>query len=385
MTGFSSLSVHGYRRLIDVQLPLKPLNVLIGANGVGKSSVLDVFRLLGMSADGHLVATLTESGGLQSILSANGKTAELVLGVTWPIKDGAKIVYDLALATAGALQATSIADERLCRYGADEGQVPTLLIATENRRPRFYHADGTHEPDRELKISETALSQIPPFSDASFARYAVASVSAIHHALDVTAHAPVRSPQTLTPTTMPGANGESLVPCLLTIRETAYDRFALIEDALRVAFPTFQRLEFPPVAAGQLGLGWRDSSTTRTLYANELSEGTLRFLWLATLLQSPDLPLVTLIDEPEVSLHPELLRLFVELLREAAERTQLVVATHSDRLVRFLDPAELLVCDLDDETGGMTVQRGDDLDLQDWLEDYTLDQLWSKGIIGGRA
>lgn len=108
------------------------------------------------------------------------------------------------------------------------------------------------------------------------------------------------------------------------------------------------------------------------------------FLWLATLLQSPGLPGVTLIDEPEVSLHPEMLRLLTDLMREASTRTQLIVATHSDRLVRFLDPGELIVCDLD-EQGGMTTRWADALDLDAWLEDYTLDQLWSKGILGGRS
>jgi predicted ATPase len=96
------------------------------------------------------------------------------------------------------------------------------------------------------------------------------------------------------------------------------------------------------------------------------------------------LPAVTLLDEPEISLHPEMLRIIAELMRDAAERTQLVVATHSDRLVRFLGPEELLVCDLD-ESGGMTTQWADELDLKAWLEDYTLDQSWSKGILGGRS
>jgi predicted ATPase len=168
------------------------------------------------------------------------------------------------------------------------------------------------------------------------------------------------------------------------MRETALHRYEAIEDALRVAFPTFERLEFPPYAAGLLFLGWRDSNFTRPLYSTELSEGTLRFLWLATLLQSPGLPSVTLIDEPEVSLHPEMLLLLTDLLREAAERTVLVIATHSDRFVKFLEPGELVICDRD-EAGGMTVQRGDLLDLAAWLEEYTLDQLWSKGILGGRS
>ena len=76
---------------------------------------------------------------------------------------------------------------------------------------------------------------------------------------------------------------------------------------------------------------------------HQLSEGTLRFLWLATLLGSRDLPPIVLLDEPEVSLHPAMQNLLVELMREASARSQIIVATHSDRLVNFLRPEELLV------------------------------------------
>ena len=104
--------------------------------------------------------------------------------------------------------------------------------------------------------------------------------------------------------------------------------------------------------------------------------------WLVTLLQSPDLTAVTLIDEPEVSLHPELLRLLADLMREAAKRTQLIVATHSDRLIRFLHPEEVLVCNAED--GLTTMNWGDSFDLEQWLEDYSLDQIWAMNLIGGR-
>lgn len=93
---------------------------------------------------------------------------------------------------------------------------------------------------------------------------------------------------------------------------------------------------------------------------------------------------MTLIDEPEVSLHPEMLRLLAGLFREAASRTQLVVATHSERLVGFLDPSELLVCDLD-AAAGTSITRASNLDLDAWLAEYSLDQLWSLGRLGGRA
>jgi predicted ATPase len=110
----------------------------------------------------------------------------------------------------------------------------------------------------------------------------------------------------------------------------------------------------------------------------------LRFLWLVSLLQSPALSTITMIDEPEVSLHPELLSLLAELMREASMRTQLIVATHSDRFVRFLKPSELLVFDMD-EAGGTTATWADAMDLEEWLEEYSLDELWRMGRAGGRS
>ena len=128
---------------------------------------------------------------------------------------------------------------------------------------------------------------------------------------------------------------------------------------------------------------WKDKNFTTPLYTNQLSEGTLRFLWLASLLQSPALPAITLIDEPEVSMHPELLSLLAQLLREASERSQIIVATHSDRLIRFLKPSEVLVMDSEDGYAKMT--WADTMDIEHWLKDYSLDEIWQMGQIGGRA
>jgi predicted ATPase len=133
-----------------------------------------------------------------------------------------------------------------------------------------------------------------------------------------------------------------------------------------------------------LQLTWKDRDFASPFDISQLSEGTVRFLWLAALLLSPDLPAITLLDEPELSLHPELLALLANLLRDAATRTNLVVATHSDRLIRFLNPAEILICDsLPD--GGASFTWGDDLNLEKWLQDYSLDELWSMNVLGGRA
>ena len=380
--GFSRLSVTGYRRLKAVNISLRPLNVLIGANGIGKSSLLDVFDLLAASAGGSLQSTVTDLGGMASLLTADGKTNVLTFDLQMDLEDAAPIEYKLRMASEAV--GYTIANETLNQYRQARTLVPFKYIDAAGPQVRYHHGGRLVAPNWDYKSQETALSQVPRiYPEAERFRRLLADVSAVYHGLDVSARAPVRTPQTLSPAQTPGIDGADLVSCLFTIRETARERFEAIEDALRAGFPTFERLDFPPVAAGRVTLTWRESGF-RPFYANELSEGILRFLWLATLLQSPGLPKVTLIDEPEVSLHPEMLRLLADLMREAADRTQIIVATHSDRFVRFLDPGELIICDRD-ETGGMTVQWADNLDLKAWMEDYTLDQLWSMGRLGARA
>jgi predicted ATPase len=194
----------------------------------------------------------------------------------------------------------------------------------------------------------------------------------------------VRLPQQMRDSKLPGRDGETLVSCLYTLRETHPFRFETIEATLRAGFPSFERLNFPPVAAGTLAMTWKDKTSNNPFYMHQLSEGTLRFLWLATLLQSPGLTAVTMIDEPEVSLHPELLSLLAELLREASQRTQIIVATHADRLVRFLKPSDVIAIEMN-EDGASEFTWADELDLEKWLEEYTLDEVWRMGRMGGRS
>jgi predicted ATPase len=185
------------------------------------------------------------------------------------------------------------------------------------------------------------------------------------------------------PATLPGSQGEDLVPCLYSLRENDPERFEVLEDTLVAAFPDFERLSFPPAAAGMLAMTWKDKNYSRPMYMHQLSEGTLRFLWLATLLGSRDLPPITLLDEPEVSLHPELQSLLVKLMREASARSQIIVATHSDRLVRFLTPEELLVVETED--GAARLTWADSMEIDDWLADYSLDELWRTRRLGVSA
>ncbi|MEO7142509.1 MAG: AAA family ATPase [Bryobacteraceae bacterium] len=381
-TRFNDLSIHGFRRLHNVQLPLRPLCVMIGGNGAGKTSVLDVLTLLADSARGRLNSSITDLSGLASVLTYD-RSKDLRLGIAMEVPGHKPLQYSLQLRPQGV--AYVIAEEILSQHVSTQPP-PFLRIDSHGTDIKYFHGlqDIVVRPNWEHNALETSLSQVPKmFREPEEFRNRLAS-STFYHVLNVDPRSPVRLPQTMRPAALPGKNGEELVSCLFYLREAERNRFEAIEDSLRAAFPRFDRLDFPPVAAGTLALAWREAGFSKPLYLHQLSEGTLRFLWLATLLQSPGLTALTLLDEPEVSLHPELLRLLADLLREASTRTQLVIATHSDRLIRFLKPSEIVVMNSDDD--GMTsLAWADSLDLDAWLADYSLDELWLNGRLGARS
>lgn len=370
MNKLTHIEIGGFRRLHELSLPMRPLMVLIGANGVGKTSLLDALSLLASSAAGRLGHELTELGGLSSLLT-RGQADGISLRVDLEVPAHEPLEYQLRLAARGpgyGIAAESLSQQRegfeepFRHIDSREGDI--RYFETEQRR--IVQPDWDHDP------LETSLSQVPKmFRQPEELRRILGSLSR-YHALDVGPRAPVKLPQQLRPAERPGADGGELVSLLYNLRESDSTRFEAIVDTLRAAFPGFEQLSFPPVAAGMLAMTWKDRSFAKPLYTNELSEGTLRFLWLVALLHAPGLSTLTLVDEPEVSLHPELLGLLADLLREASQHSQLIVATHSDRLIRFLEPEEVVVMDIDDE-GHATATWADTLDLDAWLEEYTLD------------
>ena len=380
MTTLEHLRIRGYRRLYDVDLAMKPFSVLIGTNGSGKTSFLEVLSLLSASCNAQMSARISELGGIGDILTRD-KAAAIELEVSSPIPNQQPLHYDLRLEPQGQgywIQREALTQER--------GQAkPFKHIEAENENVRYYdtRVKKLARPDWALNPLETALSQVPKmFREPEELRQTLAG-TAFYASLNVGPRSPVRLPQQMRPASLPGPQGEDLVSSLYSLRENDSDRFEVLEDTLAAAFPDFERLAFPPAAAGMLSMTWKDKNYSRPMYMHQLSEGTLRFLWLATLLGSRDLPPITLLDEPEVSLHPELQSLLVKLMREASSRSQIIVATHSDRLVRFLTPEELLVVETEDGSARLT--WADTMQIDDWLADYSLDELWRTRRLGASS
>jgi predicted ATPase len=381
MNSLESIKIEGYRRLYNLPINMRPLTVMIGANGIGKTSLLEVLSLLAASANGQLGSKISELGGLPDIVTrdrANSIKISLSMSVTGYVP----LDYQLEVALKGITY--EIVLETLTQQNNPDALEPFKHIDSRGLDVKYFNTIDQKllRPNWDHNPLETSLAQVPKmYQEPENLRKKLASCT-FYGALNVAPKSPVRLPQSMRPATLPGPNGEDLVSCLYYLRETNPEQFEIIEDTLAAAFPDFEKLGFPPVAAGTIAMTWKDRNFTKPLYMHQLSEGTLRFLWLITLLQSPDLTAVTLIDEPEVSLHPELLRLLADVMRETSQKTQLIVATHSDRLIRFLKPEEVLVCDAED--GLTTMNWGDSFNLEHWLEEYSLDQLWAMNLIGGR-
>ncbi len=381
MYKINRIKINGFRRLKEVDLPVRPFMVLVGANGVGKTSMLDAFTLLSASASGNLNSVLSQFGGIANLLT-RGKSDEISFLVDMTVPGHQPLEYDLRLAPMAS--GYSITREVLSQMrGRPE---PFKHIDSSDKDIRYYQIDEERlvRPSWAHNPQETSLYQVPKMFRQPEEMRRILATTTQYHVLNVGSRAPVKLPQPMKPATLPGAEGEDLVPYLYYLRESGRNRFDSIIDALRVAFPDLEELNFPPVAAGMLAMTWKDKNFKKPIYMNELSEGTLRFLWLVSLLQSPDLSTITMIDEPEVSLHPELLSLLSDLMREAAKRTQLIIATHSDRFIRFLKPEEVVVMDID-EDGCATSTWANSLDIEKWLSEYSLDEVWRMGRMGGRS
>ena len=376
------IGIEGFKRLLDITIDMRPMMVMIGANGSGKTSFMDALSLVAASAEGGLNRRLNDMGGAAETIT-RGRSEDMSFSADMEVPNHNPLIYSMSVAAQG--QAYSISQESLTQVRPGFSQ-PFKHIESVYKDIRYFDTDEHHliRPNWEFNYFESSLSQVPRlFREAEDLRRTLSAVTQ-YHVLDVGPRAPVKLPQQLRPAELPGENGESLVPFLFNLRETDGDKYEAIEDALRVAYPGFESLNFPIAAAGMISMTWKEKAFRSPIYIHQLSEGTLRFLWLASLLQSPGLTTITMIDEPEVSLHPELLSLLAELLREASRRTQIIVATHSDRLIRFLEPREVVVLDIG-EDGGASMTWADTLDLDEWLADYSLDEVWEMGRMGGRA
>ncbi|MFZ4814880.1 MAG: AAA family ATPase [Phototrophicaceae bacterium] len=391
MLTIERLQLTNFKSIAHIDLELKPLNVLIGRNGSGKSNLLAFFRLLQQGADGRLNATLNQMGGVEEVLYYGATErrfrSEIVFkGATRTGTDqNDSMTYRLEVATVGATT-YSIQLEELERppfAGYDEnykflsggGGRVRILKATDRAESRDFDAS-----DRELLITQIRDRVRYPSLDEL---QSTLSDWQIFHGFGKQELEPIRAGELLNPQSplRLDPSGTNLVSVLQTLaNEPQYeDAYARLVGLMQLIMPDFVKFDVQIVAGGRAALNFRSRHFNRRIPALSLSDGILRFLGLAILLLLPEPPPLIVIDEPEIGLHPEMIPIFGELLQYAAERTQIIVATHSPRLIDFVPPESVIVTER--ENGETTLRRLEIDPLQRWLERYTLGNLWRMGKI----
>jgi len=357
MAKLDSITIRGYKSIRALEkFKLRSLNVLIGANGAGKSNFISVFQMLAALVDKRLQLYVQEHDGPDALLFRTRKRTPQLEAEFYFNRNG----YRITLKASG---------ER-------------LIFAREETWFSGDFVDSAHGLGS--GHDEALLPGIKEDTFAPYVRPAIASWR-VYHFHDTSTGAAVRQAQPVRDNLKLKPDASNLASFLRFLRESHLEHYKRIVEVVRLAAPFFGDFVYRKEVGERIELEWFEVTDPDTpLGPRQLSDGTLRFICLATLLLQPTLlqPATILIDEPELGLHPYALALLVGLLRQTAETRQLIVSTQSVELVNDLTPEELIV--VSNKDGESVFERLEAEQLKEWLEDYALGELWKMNVIGGR-
>lgn len=353
-----TLTIRGFKsieKLEDFQLSPQ-LNIIIGANGAGKSNLIDFFRML---------SAMMRRGGLKEFIAGNADSyvfagPQYTKAVEVQLKFGDN-GYDFILEPT------------------EEG---FFLINQEKRH--YFPSDttkylGNGNFDAQLLIDSQSPAN-PHHPSKSWHTYTTMRSWQIYHFHDTSSTAAMRryhnseNAQVLMP------DAANIAPFLAALRRQYQQHYQEIIQAIRLILPFFDDFIFQPNHNNQLWLDWRQQGMSDfPMRPRQLSDGSMRFICLATALLQPNPPATIIIDEPELGLHPEAIDLLAELIHDAKQRSQLIIASQSASLLNYCQPRDIIVVNRLD--GASTFGRLDAKALSVWLEDYSLGELWQKNVI----
>jgi predicted ATPase len=361
MARLDEISIKGYKSIQSLQsFKLTPLNILIGANGAGKSNFIGLFDLLYQIIASNLQITVAKSGGADSFLHFGQKhTAKIELHF-WFGQNG----YSLNLVPAK--DALIIEDE---------------IVSFHNRQkyPTPFNKTIGHA------LQESALKKTSEAGD-SIAKYVMKSTESwrVYHFHDTSTTAKVKQQCDLNDNTYLRPDASNLAALLFLLQKTQNKHYNNIVDTIRMATPFFDdfNLRPSPFNEGKIKLEWKEKGSDIYFDAHGFSDGTLRFICLATLLLQPELPESILLDEPELGLHPYAITVLADLLKSASKKAQVIVSTQSVTLVNQFNPEDVII--VDRENGVSVFKRPSVKEITSWMDEYGLGDLWEKNVLGGR-
>lgn len=358
------ITVKGFKSFAALdKLPLQPINVVIGPNGSGKSNFIGVFAFLNAIREGWLQDYVTKAGGAEKVLHFGSKTTK-VIEIHISFQDGVN-QYKIELAPGPGDQL----------YPAGE----TVWFWDKQRYASPYD-EGLIAHGREAGISNPNSKKI-----ASYVRGHLQSWR-LYHFHDTSAGSPMKKTASLNDNRFLRPDGSNLAAFLYFLREKHKEAYGLIRGTVQRVAPFFDDFQLEParLKPDSIILEWRHKNSDAYFDVTMLSDGTLRFIALATLLLQPEKyrPSVILVDEPELGLHPYAITMLASLIKQASTKTQVIVGTQSPLLLDHFRPEDVLVANRVE--GATELTRLESSKLTTWLEDYSLGQLWEKNELGGR-
>jgi predicted ATPase len=355
------IRVRGFKSIREADVKLNALNILIGANGAGKSNFISLFRLLNEIMEQRL-QVYSGAAGSDALLYFGSKTTSAIkINLQFGLNG-----YKTNLVPSS--EGTLIFGEEVCWFHEPgDSKQDTVVLGMGHRETKLYEADQQH---RQKSIVNDVVTALKSWK--------------VYHFHDTSDSAKVKQTGELNDNSFFRPDASNLAAFLYMLHERHGDHYRQIVKTIRLVAPFFDDfvLRPSPLNPDKIRLEWREQTSDSYLNAHTLSDGTLRFMCLAVLLLQPDLPSVILIDEPELGLHPYAIVLLAELLQAAAQKTQVIVSTQSVPLINQFAPDDILVVDREDRQS--VFKRLAPQKLEIWLDEYGLGDLWEKNIIGGR-
>ncbi len=343
------IEIKGYKSIKEARVTFKPINILIGANGSGKSNFISFFVFLSRLYNQNLKEYIALSGGEDKLLhkgqkntdqisfkmefsqGRNGYSAIMKLGESGFVFTEENLIYQR--------DAQDIAN-----YGSEANIKISSLDRANNIRKHLSGLRRYHFHDTSINSPFTQLSSLE---------------NDIYYLY---------------------GNGMNIPSFLYQIQQQDKIVYNRIVKNIQTIAPYFSDFYFSPDKNNQLRLLWKDKYSDIVFGPNDLSDGTLRFIALTVLFLQPNLPSTILIDEPELGLHPSAISKLAAMIKSAADKgSQIVLATQSTDLISYFSPEDIIT--VDQINGETRFNRLKTEELQVWIEDYTIDELWKRNII----
>ena len=355
--------LNGFKSIKNMNIELHELNVLIGANGAGKSNLVSFFKMLNEMMAGRLQEYIGASGRAQSLLYFGPKvTPQLEAQLEFEVENG-RDTYKLRLFHVAG-DTLAFAEETLS------------FLQTGYPFPKTVSLGSGHQ---ETQIGESATGE--PVAKAL--RHLL-NHCRVYHFHDTSPTARVRQYCYIANDRWLMPDAGNLAAVLYKLRnEDNGSAYHPIVSTIRLIAPFFADFDLEPTGPGkkEIILNWREKGSDLVFGPHQLSDGTLRAICLVTLLMQPELPELVIVDEPELGLHPYALNVIAALFKKASYHAQVLISTQSSTFLNNFDSEDVIVANREGMESQFT--RLDPKKMETWLEEYSLGEVWEKNVIGG--